>query len=338
MAARLRRTLARIRYRLSSGAVLLRYHRVADLEADPHGIAVTPRHFSEQLDVLRCHYTPLALTALGEALERGTLPRRGAVITFDDGYADNLTTAAPLLERADLPATIFVTTGYMGQHGECWWDTLERVLLEPGRLPDTVALRIDGTTFQRSLGPDADYTQEDHARHRGWTWRQGKPPTVRHQLFRELFEALQPLEEEVRRPVIQKLRKWAGMPEAARPTHRTLTIDELVRLNAHPLIELGAHSVSHPIFRRLSTARQREEIEGSRSFLERTVGAPIASFAYPYGDPGSAASLVADAGFALACTTEPGLVFRGHDRFALPRLYVGDWDGDEFARQLGRWT
>jgi peptidoglycan/xylan/chitin deacetylase (PgdA/CDA1 family) len=311
---------------------------VADLGADPHGIAVTPRHFAEQLDVLRHHHTTLALTTLGHALERGTLPRRGAVITFDDGYADNLTAAAPLLERADLPATVFVTTGFVGQHGECWWDTLERVLLEPGRLPGRLALAIDGTTCQWSLGPGADYSQDDYARHRGWTWRQGQPPTVRHRMFRELFEGLQPLEEAVRQPVIRDLREWAGTPETARPTHRTLTVEELVRLNAHPLIELGAHSVSHPVFRQASPARQREEIEESRSFLERTVGAPITSFAYPYGDPGGAASLVADAGFALACTTEAGLVFHGHDRFTLPRLFVGDWDGDEFARELGRWT
>jgi len=338
MPGRVRRTIQRYRYRSGRGAVILRYHRVADLESDPHAIAVSPRHFGEQLEVLRRDYAPLGLTDLVHTLARGSLPRRGVVVTFDDGYADNLTTALPLLEQYEVPATVFVTTGYVGQSREFWWDTLERVLLLPGRLPSRLDLAIDGHTRTWSLGAGATYGQEDFERHRDWNWRLGQEPTVRHQLFGELFRRLQPLEEEVRRPVIHELQAWAGTPADERPSHRVLTAEEIVHLHASPLVEIGAHSATHPLFSRLPPARRTEEIEASKAFLEDTVGAPIPSFAYPYGDEAESAQLVAAAAFESACTTASDLVFGDHDPYRLPRLYVGNWDGDVFARHLRRWT
>ena len=71
----------------------------------------------------------------------GDLPPRAVALTFDDGYLDNLVEyAAPVLERAGLPATFFLTSGWLGRPGEYWWDTLERVLLLNESVPPSIDL------------------------------------------------------------------------------------------------------------------------------------------------------------------------------------------------------
>src|SRR5438045_9462568 len=106
------------------------YHRIADAahESDPWGLCVSPARFAEQLAVLRECGTPLTLRSLVREHERGDVPSGGIVVTFDDGYADNLHAAKPLLERFDVPATVFVTSGQIAKDGEFWWDGLERPL------------------------------------------------------------------------------------------------------------------------------------------------------------------------------------------------------------------
>ena len=98
--------------------VILGYHRVADVASDPSSLCVSKRRFADHLDCLRRHYNPMSLQGLVEAVSAGEVPRRGVVVTFDDGYADNLHSARPLLEQYDVPATVFVITGQIGSKRE----------------------------------------------------------------------------------------------------------------------------------------------------------------------------------------------------------------------------
>jgi peptidoglycan/xylan/chitin deacetylase (PgdA/CDA1 family) len=106
---------------------VLAYHRVAKLESDRWRLAVSPERFAEQMEVIGDRFRPCSLAQLASALEDGTRLRGAVVVTFDDGYRDNLLEAKPVLERHGVPATVFIVTGYTGTGETFWWDTLERI-------------------------------------------------------------------------------------------------------------------------------------------------------------------------------------------------------------------
>lgn len=132
---RLKRILKRVRSALRCRVVILMYHRVFKTSSDPWGLCVSPKNFAEHLELLRRHYPVLTLHELVSSLRDARLPKRGVVLTFDDGYADNLWNAKPLLEKYEVPATFFVTSGCVDSSSEFWWDDLERAILEPSKLP-----------------------------------------------------------------------------------------------------------------------------------------------------------------------------------------------------------
>src|SRR5688572_21580488 len=136
-----------------SGAVLLLYHRVASERVDPWRLCVSPETFAEQLQILRSsRVNLLPLDRIVTLLASRSLPPRTVGITFDDGYADNYLAAAPLLHRFDAPATVFVTTDHIDSVEEFWWDTLERIFLQPGELPHVLELVIRGEPRRWNLG------------------------------------------------------------------------------------------------------------------------------------------------------------------------------------------
>ncbi len=112
----MRALFQRVRRRVLSAQprpAILMYHRIGTPAVDPWGLAVSPKHFDEQLAVLCRTRVVLSLPDLVSRLERGTLPANAAAVTFDDGYADNLSEASPRLLEAGVPATLFVATGFL---------------------------------------------------------------------------------------------------------------------------------------------------------------------------------------------------------------------------------
>jgi peptidoglycan/xylan/chitin deacetylase (PgdA/CDA1 family) len=139
--------------------------------------------------------------------------------------------------------------------------------------------------------------------------------------------------------ILEDLTAWAEAPPIGRPSHQTLTSEETIRLAEGDLVEIGAHTMTHPVLATLPAIEQRQEIQESKVRLEAMLGREVVSFAYPHGSstPEAAAS-VAQAGFVCACSSHPDALFRTADRFQLPRVVVRDWDGDTFARWLRRWV
>jgi peptidoglycan/xylan/chitin deacetylase (PgdA/CDA1 family) len=314
------RTVRRLVESPRRGAVILMYHRIAEPQSDPWTLAVSPAHFAEHLEVLRRRARPVPLADVGVESARGGR-RRVVAVTFDDGYLDNLTRAVPLLERHDVPATVFVTSGYVGSGREFWWDELDRLVLGAGILPRAVHMRLSGVVHDLEGGG-----------------AEGPPSALdRRGLFDRLYPLFQAATDHERRAALDEF----GVQTRARPPDaddRPLNGEELGSLASRRLVEIGSHTVSHPVLSLLPAVDQWREVDVSRRTLESWLGRPIRSFAYPYGArrhySRETVGLVRRAGYLRACASFPGTVHDASDPFELPRLQVRDCDGEAFERML----
>lgn len=333
---RLRPVVQRIRCGLGARRILL-YHRVTAQTSDPYLLCISPQHFAEHLEVLRKGYQVIPLKRLVRGLLEGNAPRRAVVLTFDDGYADNLYEARPLLDRYNIPATVFVTTCHIDQEEEFWWDELERLLLLPGMLPETLQLHVKGNIYRWRLGEAARYDEDSHRANRSWNVELDDPGP-RQAAFRGVYDVLQPLSSGARRQALGQLRQWAGSEGVCRPTHGTLSSDEVLDLADGGLVEIGSHTVTHPVLSTMPEEDQRDEIQRSKAHLQHILGYPVTSFSYPFGLRSTytqeTVAAVREASFACACSNFPKLIGKDTDPFQLPRFVVQDWDGDTFARLL----
>ncbi len=323
------------------GAVILLYHRVYSPVRDPQLLCVSRANFRAHLEILKKKATLLSMPQLSRFLAAGKLPRRSVVITFDDGYRDNLEEAKPELENYEAPATFFVASGCLGMEREFWSDELERILLSPGRLPRGLELEIGGERFEDDLGDDRVYSEREADCHAGWDVTHPARPTARHRLYEALGKRLREAGRADREEALRALRAWAGEEGSGRPDYHPMTAADLVQLSRSALCEIGSHTLSHPHLASISVREQEAEIAGSKTQLEGILNRRICGFSYPYGGKADydaqSLSSVRKAGFEWACSNFPGLARRENDRFELPRHLVRNWEGARFARFLSRW-
>ncbi|MBV9619298.1 MAG: polysaccharide deacetylase family protein [Verrucomicrobia bacterium] len=324
----IRQVRRRLRFSVSPPPIILCYHRIFEPDTDPHLLSVSRDHFRQQLEVVKRLALPLSLDQLSLALDRGALPRRGVVITFDDGYFDNFENALSILREAEIPATIYIATGYVGSNREFWWDDLARLILLRGQLPGALHLTIDGRDYSWNLEADSEANPE-------WNVLATGEPTGRQKIFSELHAKLRPLAAAHQQKVLDQLRHLTGVPEEARPLYRCMTETELETLAREPLITLGAHTISHCDLAARTKPEQQTEISGSKKQLEKIIGRPVKDFSYPYGlCNDDSVAICAENNFrsAVTCIDQP--VERNCSRHLLPRFLVRDWDGADFERRL----
>jgi peptidoglycan/xylan/chitin deacetylase (PgdA/CDA1 family) len=297
------------RKRARARGVVLLYHRVA-AGPDAHGLAVPPDVFEAHLAWLSraCDIVPLDVLLSSEA---GTLPARAVSLTFDDGYVDNLEVAAPLLARAGIPATFFLTTAHLDSRGEYWWDTLERILLGGREVPPRLRLAIDGSSREFPTGSAEDRAAAHWEIHRG--------------LVRAGLDA--------RRQAIDGLRAWAG---DARTGAGPMVADEVHSLAGMPGVTVGAHGVHHLALPSQPPDIRAREIDGSRAALARLTGRPVDLFAYPYGDTSwDAAGDVRSRGlWGVTCVASR--LEESFDAAQAPRLDVKPWSAEDLAARVER--
>lgn len=282
-----------------SGALLVMiYHRVLAspdplLPDEPDAAG-----FAAQMDLVKRLFTVLDLRDAVDHLERGTLPPRAMAITFDDGYANNATVAAPILKERGLPATCFVATSFL-DGGRMFNDTIIETLR---RAPE----QLDLTDL--SLGT---YSLGDMA--------------ARRAAIPALLGKLKYLDPAQRLEAAEAVAERAGgnLPDDLMMTR------EQVRTLPEAGMQVGAHTMGHPILTRISRESAEAEILGSKHELERITGRPVETFAYPNGRPqqdynDSHVDLVRAAGFRAAVSTAWGSAHRGCDRLQIPR--VAPWD------------
>jgi peptidoglycan/xylan/chitin deacetylase (PgdA/CDA1 family) len=330
-----RRMLNHLRVRHRPAAAILIYHRISERPTDPWGLSVTPRAFDEQMYHLRTTGTCLTLGELIKRWQSGRAPRRAFVVTFDDGYRDVLLAARPLLQRNDVPATVFLNSALLASGRAFWWDFLERVFLHPGVLPAELALTINGKDETFALGEDAAYGEDAFAARRGWSADDDEAPGPRQRVFLEVWRRLFKLTSVEREPVLSAIATWAGADIRGEAAGWPLTEPEALALDDPRLIEIGGHSLTHPSLPDLRTAERRLEVAGDKGRLEALFGRPIESFSYPFGRfDDDTARTVRQAGYRSACTSQDGAARRGGDPWRLPRIHARNWDGDALAASL----
>lgn len=309
-----------------SKPLILMYHRIADEPIDYWGLAVSPANFEEQLSVICRTRHPVPLAEFVRDLVAGTLHPDAVVLTFDDGYVDNLLAGLPRLAAANVPATVFLASGYLDRLEPFWWDELSGLILLQ-RDPMRLEVEIEGKLLGFDLGHDSG-TGTNRP-----TASALKSP---HDALEAIYNPTRFLDEEQRGAVMTEIRSsFAGRAGTA-SLPRAMTTEEVRHLAASGLVTIGAHTVTHPSLPGLEAAACQDEVTESKLACEAVVGMPVAAFSYPYGEFNpQVREAVKSAGFAFACATRGGDVTMS-DIFTLPRVYVPNIDGDAFEKRL-RW-
>jgi peptidoglycan/xylan/chitin deacetylase (PgdA/CDA1 family) len=230
-------------------------------------------------------------------LREGRLPARAAALSFDDGYADNHDVAMPLLRQLGLPCTFFVATGFL-DGGRMWNDNV----IESIRRTSLLALPLADLLPDLGELPCASIEEK----------RAAVGAVIARVKYREPAERLALVDEIARR---------SG---AVRPTDLMMTSEQVRGLREGGM-QVGAHTVSHPILARLPADEARREIGQSKRHLEALLGEPVRLFAYPNGKPGEdyvqqSVDIVREAGFDAAFSTAWGVAGSGSDPMQLPRF------------------
>jgi len=313
--------------------IILMYHRIADPPHDPWGICVTADNFRSQLEFLASHRTVMSVDDLVAALDAREVPTRATAITFDDGYADNALIAKPLLESLEIPATFFLTTGLIGQNEGYWWDELADLILS-GTGPAEVDISVGNVRLHASVPAQSELPPSLR------NWRvDGEPPhDARQAAYASLWRKLAKLKPAHRAAAMQELRAHFGGPEAMPETHRDVRpMDwDMACTLTRQGSSVGGHARSHVPLDLMTSDDQREEISGSRSDIIAALDITPTGFAYPHGRyDRRAKKLVKEAGHSWAVSSRNQVIHPlFFDRFALPRVNVGDWTGQQLLVEL----
>jgi len=290
------------------GAILLlhglRDDRATGWQGNP-GLTITADRFAALVETLRSEgYEPVTLDA---ALARFAAPEPGprfACLTFDDGYRDNYELLYPSLCRLSVPATIYVTTGFVDGDTPVWWYGVEAVLA--GR--PALELELAG---RRHSFPATDPVSRDAAFRRACALLRQATPAARDQ-------------------AVARLERDYSLDFAAIRRERMMTWEMMREMAASGRVEFGAHSVTHPELSGLPDSEARREMARSRQRAEEMLGRPVRHFAYPYGDPPAVSArtvaLARDCGYASAVLAYGGPLRAGALPHALPRIPFGGND------------
>jgi peptidoglycan/xylan/chitin deacetylase (PgdA/CDA1 family) len=255
---------------------------------------------------------PLSTAAL--KLPQGQLPARPLVITFDDGYADNHDVALPILQRHGLCASFFVATGFL-DGGRMWNDSLiEAVRLTKAERWDLSSLGLAG------LGVVPLQSIDD-----------------KRQAIQTIIGACKYLAAAARAQAVADITRIAGV---ALPRTLMMRREQVAQLHAAGM-EIGGHTVNHPILASLPLEQARQEIANGKAQLEDIVQARVNTFAYPNGRPGQDyqpehVQLAREIGFDVAVSTTWGAASANTDSFQLPRFTPWDRARWAFALRMAR--
>lgn len=276
-------------------AVLL-YHRVLeDVHENTWGIAVSKNNFEQQIKYISQHYQVLNYGDNWDGVSKPSV-----VITFDDGYVDNFINALPILQKYNVPAIIFISTGNIGTECLFWWDRLERVFANVSE---------KGSIFVK--GQFVSNVKTAHSM----------------LIKMPVFE---------RNEVLTEMEKRYRINFHSVEEDRTVSVEELKELAASDLITIGAHTVSHVSLSDIPKDEQLYEIKESVRFLENNTGKEIKYFSYPFGNYNDETlTIMRQEGITRVSTVVAGLVDDA-DSTAIPRNVVHNIGIKDFVKFIKR--
>lgn len=317
-------------------AIVLSYHRIADVPIDPWQLAVTPANFKQHLEVLK-KYKLFKACDIVDHVANGTIKKGMVCITFDDGYRDNYIHAKPLLSKYGFPWTVFIPTHYIGCDRLFWWDELQATILGPHDLPEKLSIAINEKKINFDLGTDAKYDSIQWEKIKSWLGNE-PPSTKRSELFLELWKKLRPLPHEQIRIALDKIKEWSSISVLVNDLDLPVRNEELNQLSCDPLVEIGIHTRTHPALALLNTNTQYQEISECKKQLLELGDHNAQTIAYPYGIYNSETiSVSTKLGLKGGFTTESKCIAGNDHPFKLGRFHVKNWNGEDFEKHLSFW-
>jgi len=320
------------------------YHRIGHVEQDPFELNVSEENFAQQLAVIKKIASSMTVGGVTEQILHNQWQHRSVIITFDDGYADNLLLAKPILESYNIPATIFVTSDFIDKKNECWSDSLEQLFFSGYTFPLALKLTLAGKSYSWDFS--GQVAEKPSSLNFRWTVFENSNPSIFHSIFMEIFHLLRDLSTSDKECCISQIRSQLGVEEILRPTCQFLTTEQLIHLAESDLIEIGGHSKTHEVLSTLALEKQESEIIESKRYIEQVINKPINSFCFPYGSKNDYSietlSLLKKAGYQSSCAGSQGTIRRNLNEnsqslFELPRYRVGNWGGEQFENLLRWW-
>jgi len=281
--------------------LIIAYHRVLDIPDPIQKQIVDKIQFDWQMETLNKYFNVLPLTEAVERLSSGGLPNRAIAVTFDDGYADNHDIALPILKKWNIPATFFISTGFI--NGGIMWN--DRIIESIRKVNDKT---LDLTNINYGIY-NIDSIES------------------RRNTISDLLNRLKYLSFEKRHDLVDSIVDMLGVKM---PNNLMMTSEQINNLS-HNDMGIGAHTVNHPILNSISTKKAQWEITQSKNQLKEIISKDVIAFAYPNGRPGkdynkTHVEFVKSAGFKLSVSTAWGVAKVGVDQFQLPR--IGSWDSN----------
>lgn len=294
---------------LDNRVLVLYYHRINRLNADPFSLCVTTENFEKQMLFLKENYNILRFE--DDWLNK----HNGVVVTFDDGYADNFNNAFPILEKYQIPATIFISTGQIVKGGINWWDELYELVVTQNN-KNTIELMDDKY---------------------GYCW---KTESYEQKLncFMALHRLLKHYLDFNKKDVImEQIRKQVPIYKFM-DEYDLLTLDAIKKLSCSELITIGGHTLSHGSLGKLSKEQQEIEIRENIYMLEQITCKKVTTFSYPFGVVGvdvntDTIELCEQYGIKKAATTEHKMWNNNFD-LLIPRCEVKNWNQKEFQEKI----
>jgi peptidoglycan/xylan/chitin deacetylase (PgdA/CDA1 family) len=301
--------------------VILTYHRVLpkdhpDRESEQPGMYVSPETLEMHLRVAKRHFEMVDLGGWVRRSKDGApVPDRACAITFDDGWKDNYDYAFPVLVHAEVPATIFLVSDFIGSNYEFWPNRLAKMVVEHISRGRPLAPALANLPQGYSINLTSQHSPID-AIEASIVACKGQPDSVMVDLLDSCEP--QPMQSEVTRTILDGT--------------------EIAAMRASGCVRFGSHGRRHiRLTSGLSERLLRDEIEGSRRVLLQVTDADIDLFCFPNGDQSEAALAIIRSQYLAAVTTQGGWNWQHIDRYTMRRVSIheGVSDGEfEFACRI----